>query len=197
MVTTQNAAEPTSSLRRTLGRTTATFLTAAMIIGTGLFAALGETAEKAGSGLPLAIILSGSVALATGLSAASCGINYPEEGGGFAWSRQFGFPTLGFVAGCAYLGKGIVSSVIISLAFAIYSAQAFDGLPPFAMHIMASAAVVAVAGLNYFGIEVNAKAAIGLLFVEIVLLGIFVAFAAPAVRVEHLAPVVGNGIFRV
>ena len=44
------------SLRRALGRTSATFLTAAMIIGTGLFAALGATAEKAGSscGRPLA-----------------------------------------------------------------------------------------------------------------------------------------------
>src|SRR5437660_12664035 len=92
------------SLARTLGRTTATFLTAAMIIGTGLFAALGETAEKAGSGLPLAIILSGAVALATGLSAASCGINYPEAGGRLAWSRKCGLPTLGFVAGCGYLG---------------------------------------------------------------------------------------------
>src|SRR5438309_9375417 len=147
------------SLRRALGKTSATFLTAAMVIGTGLFAALGATAEKAGSGLLLAMIFSGLVALATGLSAASVGIQFPEEGGGFTWSRKFGYPTLGFVAGCAYLGKGIVSSVVISLAFATYTAQAFEGLPPFAMHIMASGAVVAVAGLNYFGIEVNAKAA--------------------------------------
>src|SRR5438094_914797 len=63
------------SLRRALGRTTAMLLTAAMIIGTGLFAALGETAEKAGSGLPLSIIFGGLVILATGLSAASVGIN--------------------------------------------------------------------------------------------------------------------------
>src|SRR6266516_2493635 len=128
-----------SSLRRTLGPTTATFLTAAMIIGTGLFAALGETTEKAGSGLPLAIILSGLVALATGLSAASVGINFPEEGAGFTWSRKFGYPTLGFVAGCAYLGKGIVSTVVIALAFAIYTAAMFAGLPPLAMHVLASA----------------------------------------------------------
>src|SRR5438309_7914301 len=101
----QKKGQPESSLRRALGRTTAMFLTAAMIIGTGLFAALGETAEKAGSGLVLAILLSGLAALATGLSAASCGINYPEDGAGFTWSRKFGYPTLGFVAGCAYLGK--------------------------------------------------------------------------------------------
>src|SRR5437867_12691357 len=137
--------ESTSSLRRSLGRTTATFLTAAMIIGTGLFAALGPTTEKAGTGLLLAISASGLVALATGLSAASVGVNFPEEGGGFTWSRKFGYHTLGFAAGCAYLGKGIVSTVVISLAFALYTAQMVEGLPPYAMHIIASGAILVVA----------------------------------------------------
>src|SRR6266568_1764367 len=136
--------EARTGLRRTLGRTTAMLLTAAMIIGTGLFAALGEATEKAGSGLLLAICLSGLVALATGLSAASVGINFPEEGGGFTWSRKFGYPTLGFVAGCAYLGKGIVSTVVISLAFALYTAAMFEGLPPLAMHVLASAGILLI-----------------------------------------------------
>src|SRR5436305_7508906 len=147
MATEQKEAEPGSS-RRVLGRTTAMLLTAAMIIGTGLFAALGETAEKAGSGLLLAIVLSGLVALSTGLSAASVGINFPDEGGAFTWSRKFGYNTLGFVAGCAYLGKGIVSTVVISLAFAIYTAQVVNGLPPYAIHIVASVAVLVVAAVN-------------------------------------------------
>src|SRR6266480_1565497 len=123
MAPDRKAAESKSSLTRALGRTTAMLLTAAMIIGTGLFAALGETADKAGSGLLLAIFLSGLVALATGLSAASVGINSPEEGGAFTWSRKYGYHTVGFLAGCAYLGKGIVSTVVISLAFATYTAQ--------------------------------------------------------------------------
>src|SRR5438445_13790362 len=139
---------PASALRRTLGRTAATLLTAAMIIGTGLFAALGETIEKAGSGLMLAMVLSGLVALLTGLSAASVGINFPEEGGGFTWSRKFGHPTVGFIAGCAYLGKGIVSTVVISLAFALYTATMFDGLLPYARHVIAGAAAVLVAASN-------------------------------------------------
>src|SRR6266571_5649536 len=135
-------------LERTLGRTMAMLLTAAMIIGTGLFAALGETAEKAGSGLLLAILLSGLVALATGLSAASCGINYPDEGGGFTWSRKFGYRTLGFVAGCAYLGKGIVSTAVISLAFATYTRQVVPGLPAYGMHLVAAAAILSVAAFS-------------------------------------------------
>src|SRR5438128_11436505 len=134
MATDQKEGESKAALRRALGPTTAMLLTAAMIIGTGLFAALGETAEKAGSGLLLAIALSGLVPLATGLSAASLGINFPEEGGGFTWSRKFGYDTLGFAAGCAYLGKGIVSTVVIALAFAIYTAQMVDGCPPYATH---------------------------------------------------------------
>src|SRR5436189_1494201 len=141
MATDRKKTQSGQALRRALGRTSATFLTAAMIIGTGLFAALGETTEKAGSGLLVAMILSGLVALATGLSAVSVGINFPEEGGGFTWSRKFGYPTLGFVAGCAYLGKGIVSTVVIALAFATYTAQMIEGLPIYGMHIVASAAV--------------------------------------------------------
>src|SRR5438034_10914560 len=146
VMVTEQAEVQSKASRRVLGGTTAMLLTAAMIIGTGLFAALGETAEKAGSGLPLAILLGGIVILATGLSAASVGINFPEEGGGFIWSRNFGYPTLGFVAGCAYLGKGIVSTVVIALAFALYTAQMVSGLPPYGMHIIASAAILLVAG---------------------------------------------------
>src|SRR5437764_10411807 len=193
MPTDLHGVEPKTSMRRVLGRTTAMLLTAAMIIGTGLFAALGETTEKAGSGLLLAIFLSGLVALTTGLSAASVGINFPEEGGAFTWSRQFGYHTVGFVAGCAYLGKGIVSTVVISLAFAIYTAQVVGGLPPYAMHIVASSAVVLVAAVNYLGVELNAKLLIVLLFVQLALLGVFVGFAAPAVQTENFTPVTGTG----
>src|SRR5438552_8583722 len=193
----RRGAESKSSLTRTLGRTTAMLLTAAMIIGTGLFAALGETADKAGSGLLLAILLSGLVALATGLSAASCGINYPDEGGGFTWSRKFGYPTLGFVAGCAYLGKGIVSTVVIALAFAAYTAQMAEGLPPYLTHVIAGAAVLLVTAVNFLGVDLNAKMLIGTLIVQLGLLGGCVGFAIPEVQVAHLAPVMGPGVLDV
>src|SRR6266705_1297557 len=193
----QPNAEANPSLKRSLGRTTATFLTAAMIIGTGLFAALGPATEKAGTGLLLAISLSGLVALATGLSAASVGINFPEEGGGFTWSRKFGYPTLGFVAGCAYLGKGIVSTVVIALAFATYTAQMADGLPFYGMHVVASAAVLLVTAVNFLDIELNAKVLIITLFIELALLAVFVGFAIPRRQAAHLTPLLGPGVLDV
>lgn len=183
-----------ASLKRSLGRTMAVFVTAAMIIGTGLFAALGETAEKAGSGLLVAMLLSGLIALATGLSAASLGVIIPKEGGGFTWSRAFGHPNLGFVAGCAYLGKGIVSTVVISLAFALYTGQIFQGLPPIAVHIIAAIAILAIAAINYRGVDVNAQILVATLLVQLALLAIYVGFSLPAVKAENLTAPLGNGI---
>ena len=88
---------------RSLGRTSAVLLTAAMIVGTGLFASLGAATAEAGSGILVAMLIGGMIALLTGISAAEVGVNYPQEGGAFIWMRRFGFPTISFLAGCAYL----------------------------------------------------------------------------------------------
>src|SRR5881392_446007 len=90
------------SKTRTVGKTTALLLTAAMIVGTGLFNSLGAATAEAGSGILVAILIGGIIALLTGISAAEAGVNYPEEGGAFIWLRHLGHPTMSFVAGCAY-----------------------------------------------------------------------------------------------
>src|SRR5207253_176803 len=69
-------AESRTSLARTLGRSTATLMTAAMIIGTGIFGAVGSATAKAGSGILVSMVLGGLIALATGISAAQLGVNY-------------------------------------------------------------------------------------------------------------------------
>src|SRR5213596_2844689 len=78
--------------RRSLGRTTAVLLTAAMIVGTGLFTSVGAATAKAGSGILVAMLIGGVIALLTGISAAEVGVNYPQEGGAFIWTRRLAFP---------------------------------------------------------------------------------------------------------
>src|SRR6266700_3809225 len=112
-----------SSVARTLGRTAATLMTAGMIIGTGIFGALGATAEQAGGALLLAMIPGGLERLANGISGAQLGVNFPKHGGAFVWARAFHRNTLAFIAGCCYVGQGIVGTGVVSLAFAHYSAQ--------------------------------------------------------------------------
>src|SRR6266567_921971 len=186
-----NKRELSSTLPRTLGRTATTLVTAAMIIDTGIFAALGIAMSKAGSGVLLAILMGGLVALATGLSAAQLGVHFREGGGAFTWARELGHETVAFVAGCAYLGKGTFSVSVVALAFATYLARAFHGLP---IHIVASSAVLVVVVLNYFGIEPTAKVLIAILFIDVGLLTIFAAFASPAVEAKNLSPLIGTGL---
>src|SRR5438105_15179452 len=94
--------------------------------------------------------------------------NSPEEGGAFTWARQFDHDTVGFIAGCGYLGNVLVSMSVIALAFTTYLSQAIPGL---SAHVGAAVAVLAMTGLNVFGIELTSKMLIGLLAVLVGLLG--------------------------
>src|SRR6266849_7441935 len=187
--------ESKTSLARTLGRSTATLMTGAMIIGTGIFGAIGSATAKAGSGILVAMILGGLIALATGISAAQLGVNYPKEGGAFTWARELNHRTVGFVAGCAYLGKGSFSLSVISLAFASYSVQLIPGLP---IQLFAGIVIVAVIVLNFFHIQLTTRVLISLMVVNVSLLGVYVAFSAPALNPSHFSNPLGeNGPFGV
>ncbi len=182
------------TLRRTLGKTTATILTASMIISTGIFAAIGSATELAGSGLLLAMLIGGVIALATGVSASQLGVNYPKEGGAFTWAKELHHETLSFIAGIAYLGKGIVSIGVISLAFATYTTHFLPSVP---IPILAGTILVLVTILNVSGIKLTAHILIVLASLNVLLLAIFVVLSLPAVHIEYLKPIAGNNIFDV
>src|SRR5438093_6682575 len=161
--------EAAGAAMRSLGRVAATLMTASFVIGTGIFGALGATADRAGDAVLLAMIPGGLVALATGISGAQLGVNFPKQGGAFVWAREFHHDTLAFVAGCCYLGQGIVGTSVVALAFAHYSAQVFPGLP---LHPAAGAIVLVVIAINSFGIAFTSKVLIGLLTAVVALLGV-------------------------
>jgi len=186
------ANKPGNGSAHLLGRTAATLMTAGMILGTGIFGALGATAEHAGGALLLAMIPGGLICLATGISGAELGINFPRHGGAFIWARAFHRDTLAFVAGCCYIGQGIVGISVVSLAFATYSAQLFPHLP---LHPTAGAIVLVVIVMNSFGISFTSKVIIGLMLAIVTLLGIFVSFSAPHVNAVYLMPVFDKGFW--
>ncbi len=159
------------------------------MVGIGIFATFGAATEAAGSGILVAMLLGGSVALATGISAAQLGVNNPTEGGAFTWARDFDHPTLGFIAGCGYLGKNLVSMSVIALAFATYLGQVIRGLPA---HVVAAAGVLAITGLNLFGIQLTSRVLIGLLAVVVGLLTLYGGASLHAVDARHLTPVLGD-----
>src|SRR5258708_2965152 len=187
----QQNGEPSSALPRELGRIAATLFCAAMIIGTGVFGALGAATEKAGSGILWAMIPGLVVARATGLSAAQLGINFPQVGGGFIWARKLNHKTLSFIAGCCYLGQGVVGMSVVALAFAIYSAQVVQGVP---LHVIAAAMVILITVLNSFGLKFTSRVVIGVMLFDLALLAIYVAFSIPKINTNNYEDLSGNGL---
>ncbi len=176
---------------RHLGKITAILLTASMIVGTGLFTSLGAATAKAGSGILLALLIGGVVALLTGLSGAQVGVNYPEEGGAFIWTRRFGFPTISFLSGCAYLFDGITGIGILALGFAKYSHEMLSWV---SIPAAASIAIIAVAIINFLGIKPTAKVLISIFFINVILLFVYVIFSLAKIHIFNLFPLLGGGI---
>ena len=191
MTPSRTTSKSVRSSTRSLGKITAVLLTAAMIVGTGLFTSLGAATAEAGSGILVAMLIGGVIALLTGISAAEVGINYPEEGGAFIWTRRFGFHALSFIAGFSYVFDGVVGLGVLALGFATYSAQIFPGLP---IPLAASVALIVVAAVNFFGISPTSKLLIGVFLINLLLLGLYVGFTAPSVQVKHLTPLLGPGL---
>ena len=77
-------------------------------------AAFSRFGDAARGWFPTNWLIGGLVALTTGISGAQAGTNDPVEGGAFIWNRRSGHPTLGFVAGCAYLIEGLVGLGILA-----------------------------------------------------------------------------------
>lgn len=140
-----------ASIPRTITLWAAPFITAAAMIDAGVFATLGPATEKAGSGIPLSIVLAGLLALASGTSGAQLGATFQISGGAFTWTRKVGATGLiSFVIGTWFLGKEVISQSVNALVLMTYTKALIPAMP---IHLIAAAAVVAVTVLNYFGVQ--------------------------------------------
>src|SRR5207247_10719657 len=88
-----------------------------------------------------------------------------------------------------YLGKALVSMSVVALALTTYLGQVIAGLP---VHLVAFLAVLAITGLNVFGIELTSKLVIGLLAVLVGLLAVYAGAAAQATAPAQLGPLLGD-----
>src|SRR5438132_13942075 len=78
---------------------------------------------------------------------------------------------------------------VIALAFATYLGQVIPGLPA---HVVAAAAVLAITGLNLFGIRLTSSVLIGFLAVDVGLLGLYGGASMHAMDSCHLSSVFGD-----
>lgn len=182
-----------AKLARSLGFGTLIFYGVGDILGAGIYALVGKVAGMAGNDAWISFILSGILALVTGLSYAELGARIPHSAGASAYcARAFRQPFIPFLIGALVLFSGVTSTATVALAFQGYL-SVFANVPTL---IAALLLIVAINTLNFTGIRQSALTnnlfttieIAGLLFFIVVCLQYAISIHTPAEMVEILTP---------
>ena len=174
-------------LARKLGLGDAVVIGLGSMIGAGVFAAFAPAAEAAGTGLLLGLLIAAGVAYANATSSAELAALYPESGGTYVYARRRLGRVWSFIAGWGFVVGKVASCAAMALTFGHYVA------PTFARPI-AAAVIVALVGVNYFGIGKTALLTRAIVVFVLIALATVVAAAVGGGSFHGyaLAPLIGD-----
>jgi APA family basic amino acid/polyamine antiporter len=137
------------ALQRRLGTFDAVTIGLGSMVGAGIFVALAPAAAAAGSGLLLGLAVAAVVAYCNATSSARLAALYPQSGGTYVYGRERLGAFWGYTAGWSFVVGKTASCAAMALTVGYY-------VWPDGAHAVAVAAVVALTGLNYAGIQKSA-----------------------------------------
>lgn len=136
-------------LRRTLSLPLLVFYGVGVTVGAGIFALIGEVLFEAGDHAPLAFLVAGLVAGATGLSYARLAAVYPRAGGEAIYARKGLGSAAAVFTGYGVTATGIISSAVIALAFGNY----LGTLVPIPVDLLVAGIVGLLAAIACLGVK--------------------------------------------
>ena len=152
-----------------------------VIVGAGIYVAIGEVVARAGSAAPLAFLLAGLVAAATGLCYAELAGRFPEAAGAAAYVRHgFGSDRLSLATGLALA----LAIVVATASIAAGAAQYLGLLLPLPGWALTGLVVVLFTGVAALGVRESVFLAAAVGGVE--LLGLLAAIASGLWHAEGL-----------
>src|SRR5680860_85668 len=159
------------------------------MVGGGIFAVLGLAVQLARGGTPLAFAVAGAVALLTAYSYVKLSLAYPGRGGTVTFlNNAFGpGPLTGTLNVLLWLSY-IVMLSLYSYAFGSYGATFFPASSQgLAKHVLITAAVVLIAGLNLLSAQAIGRAENWIVALKIAILAVFVGVGGFAIEPSRLA----------
>jgi APA family basic amino acid/polyamine antiporter len=141
-----------ASLARRLGTGDAVVIGLGSMVGAGVFAAFGPAARAAGTGLLVGLAIAAVIAYCNATASAQLAAVYPVSGGTYVYGRERLGPWWGFTAGWGFVVGKTASCAAMALTVATYAVPG----PWWARRVVAVAAVVGLAALNYRGITKTA-----------------------------------------
>ena len=137
------------SLRRRLGSGDAVVIGLGSMIGAGVFVVFGPAAAAAGPGLLIGLAVAAVVAYCNATSSSRLAALYPLSGGTYVYGRERLGEFWGYLAGWSFVVGKTASCAAMALTVGLY-------LWPARAHVVAVAAVVACAAVNYRGVAKSA-----------------------------------------
>ncbi|GAB3536678.1 APC family permease [Arthrobacter tecti] len=134
------------ALARRLGTFDASVIGLGSMIGAGVFAAFTPAAAAAGSGLLIGLVVAAFVAFCNATSSAQLAAVYPTSGGTYVYGRERLGPWSGFLAGWGFVIGKTASAAAMAMTFSAYAA------PAGWERLVAIAAVIVLAAVNYHGV---------------------------------------------
>ncbi|HEX5062815.1 MAG TPA: APC family permease [Kofleriaceae bacterium] len=177
-----------ASLARVLGLPGAVLMGLGSIVGTGIFVSIGTAAGVAGSAVLVAVGLAAIVATCNGLSSAQLAAAHPVSGGVYEQAYRYATPTLGRIAGFAFVSAKTASAATAALGCAGY-ALALASSGDRTVQIVVAAMVVVV--LTIFvagGMQRSSRLNAVVVALTLVSLLVFVVAGLPHVDVARLNP---------
>lgn len=137
-------------LRRVLTFWPLVFYGLGVIVGAGIYVALGLVIERAGSGAPLSFLLAGLVACMTGLCYAELGGRFPEAAGAAAYVKHgFNSNRLSQIVGLSVAFTGIISAASIAHGAVVYLSVVLPVWPSIILTVMlAGFTAISIAGVR-------------------------------------------------
>jgi amino acid transporter len=160
------------------------------MVGGGIFAVLGLSVQLAGGGAPAAFIIAGLVALVTSYSYVRLSVALPSQGGTVSFLDQAFGP--GVATGSLNILLWISYVVMLSLyafAFGSYGASFFPhGSQLIWKHILITASIVLITGLNTMNAAVIDKAESWIVAIKVTILLLFIAIGFHGISGDRVMP---------
>lgn len=159
--------------RGELGVFTAIIFAIGNMVGAGVFVLSGLVINIAGPSAIFSYILCGILVTFSGLSYAALASIYPEDGGGYLFTKRLLGPLPGFIAGWAMYISLTIAGAFVLLGFGIYLNLLFN--TSWDPRLFALGGLVAISLLNLRGISEAGKLETGLVLAKIGILAALVA----------------------
>jgi APA family basic amino acid/polyamine antiporter len=163
-----------SKLARTIGLTQATAMVVGTIVGSSIFVQPSEVSRAVPTfaGVLLVWIAAGALTWFGASICAELSAVYPRTGGVYVFLREMFSPAAGFLWGWAMfwsMHSGIIAA--IAMVFGRYVATIVP-LGDLGIRLVASAGIVVLSAINYFGVRPGSAVQTGLTIIKIAAIGV-------------------------